>query len=202
MAEDNLLEKYLRETNFPDAEDVDSLPDRAVGIVRASIIDDRLTVAIRSHLRPDSTLAEEMLGERGRIGEFGTKIDIGYLLGLYDKRDRKALHAVREIRNKFAHLPGRVSFEDKVLAKFITDLEFVRALFWDVEWTARTQFIEATAYLLGTLMVCYRGDGERLLSRYGPPPSPDKPVRLSTPKARPATPRKKGRGPRRGSSSP
>jgi len=190
--EDDPLGKYLVETVFPDFEDIDIISDRATGIVAAALIDDRLTVAIKSRLRPNSTLAEELFGARGRLGDFGVRIDLGYLLGAYDRENRNALHAVREIRNKFAHEPGRISFESDLVAQFIRNLaELVRKLALPgYQEKPRQQFIQAITYLLGMLIVAYRA----------PSSSPDKPAPLSTPPAHLANPDRRVRKRRRRSS--
>jgi hypothetical protein len=154
MTSDDVLGQILAATNFPAVEDIKTLPDRAAGIVSAAIIDDRLTVAVKSRLIPNSSLAEDVFGKRVRRGDFGLKIDLGYLLGIYDAGHHKALHAVREIRNKFAHEPGPIDFDSKLVAMFIKELEFAKILHAGPDKIIpRCQFDLAATYFLGMLIV-------------------------------------------------
>ena len=54
------------------------------------------------------------------------KIDLGFLLGLYDQTTRSGLRGIREIRNKFAHISGHKPprFQDQILQKHWANLPF------------------------------------------------------------------------------
>jgi hypothetical protein len=148
MTSDDVLGQILAATNFPAVEDIETLPARAAGIVWTAIIDDRLTVAIKSRL------IEDVFGKRVRLGNFDRKIDLGYLLGIYDDGHCKALHAVREIRNKFAHEPGPIDFDSELVATFMKRLEFAKIFHSGPDKiTPRRQFDLAATYLLGMLIV-------------------------------------------------
>ena len=207
MPTEDPLEKHFLETKLPIMEDVFRLPDRAAGIVAAAIIDDRLTVAIKSRLMPSPEIVEQLFGSRGRLGDFGVKIDVGLLLGLYDKGHRNALHAVREIRNTFAHAPGPVSFDMEPLGRFTSKLAFVRAFAtWPKPLSPRNQFLIATQYLLGLMIAAAAGQPpkfkpasfsafDQLLGA-----SPDRPAPRSTPQVHRPNPLRKERRRRRRSS--
>lgn len=54
------------------------------------------------------------------------KIDLGFLLGLYDQTTRSGLHGIRNIRNAFAHISGHKAprFQDQILKKHWANLPF------------------------------------------------------------------------------
>jgi hypothetical protein len=107
------------------------LSARAAGIVWAAIIDDRLTVAIKSRL------IEDVFGKRVRLGNFDRKIDLGYFLGIYDDGHCK---------------PGPIDSE--LVATLMKRLEFAKIFHSGPDKiTPRRQFDSAATYLLGMLIV-------------------------------------------------
>ena len=91
--------------------------DRGAGIIAAAIVEDHLDFALATRLRTDKEAADlkaNMFSGRGALGNFGAKIDLGYLFGLYDNRTRKKLHEIRLIRNDFAHKMEPQSFASNV----------------------------------------------------------------------------------------
>jgi hypothetical protein len=81
--------------------------DRAAGLVGAVLVEDSLTVLIRSRLRPDEDLLNQVLHPSGPLSAFSVKINIGHLLGLFSPVARKELETIKEIRNEFAHRVAR-----------------------------------------------------------------------------------------------
>ena len=77
--------------------------DATIAIMAATVIDDRLALVIRSRLRNDQKIARDLFGIGGPIGDFGTKIKLGYMLGIYSKLGYEELDTVRRVRNEFAH---------------------------------------------------------------------------------------------------
>jgi hypothetical protein len=92
------------ESRFYDELMLNQLPDRNVGLLCATIIEDRLTDAIKVqwiHVKAD--LSDRLFSYQGPVGNFGSKIDIGFAIGIYDEDTFKDLHTIRKIRNAFAH---------------------------------------------------------------------------------------------------
>ena len=77
--------------------------DRAAAIVAATFVEDHLTRLLRRNLEQDDNLLEELFRPGGPLGDFGVKIDLGYLMGLYSKLAWKELDTIKKIRNDFAH---------------------------------------------------------------------------------------------------
>jgi hypothetical protein len=81
--------------------------DRIVAIVGGTILDNSLASALRFRLRVaakgDTDIADKLFKISGALGNLGPKIDLGYLLYMFDKPVRNALYGLSEIRNFFAH---------------------------------------------------------------------------------------------------
>lgn len=77
--------------------------DRAAAIVAATFVEDHITRLVQWHLEQDEKLLGELFKPGSPLGDFGVKVNLGYLLGLYSKVAWKELYTIRTIRNKFAH---------------------------------------------------------------------------------------------------
>lgn len=159
MSSDDPFSELLDEANFPAIiDDVERLSDRGAGIVAVAIIDDRLTYAIDSIFEQKrQKIAKKYFTGRGALTSFAAKIDFGLLWKLYDEDDHEYLHAAREIRNKFAHEPGPVSFEMRLVEPYARKLEFASSLIVGKDAKSRrNQFLAATSYLTGMLILSAR----------------------------------------------
>lgn len=85
--------------------------NRAVAVVWPAIVENRLTDALRSYLRPDESVANELFRPEGPLGPFGQKIRLGYMLGLYEQDLKDDLVLLAKIRNAFAHRVDITGFE-------------------------------------------------------------------------------------------
>jgi hypothetical protein len=81
--------------------------DRVMAVVGGAVIDDSLDKALRLRLRPagktETDIAEKLFKVSGALGGLGPKIDLAYLLYMFEKPMRNALYGLSEIRNIFAH---------------------------------------------------------------------------------------------------
>ncbi|WP_292602450.1 MltR family transcriptional regulator [Mesorhizobium sp.] len=88
--------------------------DRAVGIVAASAVEQRLEDLLRSRF-PQTKLALMLANEKFRssapLGSFSAKIDLAYLFGHISEEAQHDLYVMKEIRNRFAHRMSIDSFE-------------------------------------------------------------------------------------------
>jgi hypothetical protein len=78
--------------------------NRAVGVVWPAIVENRLTDALKAYLRPDDRVFGDLFRPDGALGTFGSKIRLGYMLGLYEEDLKDDLVQLTKIRNAFAHL--------------------------------------------------------------------------------------------------
>lgn len=77
--------------------------DRAAVILGASKLDQLLGMTLEKHLLPCTTSTDQLFSNNGPLGNFSSKIDFSYRLGLIDNQFCNSLHLVRRIRNSFAH---------------------------------------------------------------------------------------------------
>src|SRR5262249_53468695 len=75
--------------------------ERGAALSAAADLDEELTVTIKKHMI-DSSLKAMMFKEGRPLGNFGTKIQVAYLLGIISKLIFEELEVVKEIRNKLA----------------------------------------------------------------------------------------------------
>jgi hypothetical protein len=87
--------------------------DRGAGIMAASILEEHLTAAIKSHIQKNKEIENRMFSGYGPLASFAAKIDFGFLLGLYGEHIHERLQIIRKIRNDFAHNPSPASFKSQ-----------------------------------------------------------------------------------------
>jgi hypothetical protein len=93
-----------------------SLPDRAAGIVGATILESRLGDRLKREtadfkIKERVTLHERMFTHSGPLGSFSARINLGFMLKIYGEQAWRDLDVIRGIRNDFAHLTGIGSFD-------------------------------------------------------------------------------------------
>jgi hypothetical protein len=96
--------------------ELDALPDRAAGIVGATILESRLGDRLKREtadflINPTNTLHHRMFTHSGPIGSFSARINLGFMLKIYGEKAWRDLDIIREIRNSFAHITGIRSFD-------------------------------------------------------------------------------------------
>ena len=103
----------------PILRELQSESDRAAGIVATSLVENAMENAIRARLLPVSKAHNgKLFGDRGPLGTFSAKIDLGFSLGLFGKAALSDLHNIRRIRNRFAH-DFDVDFAQDEVIKFV-----------------------------------------------------------------------------------
>ncbi|MHB8270999.1 hypothetical protein [Bradyrhizobium sp.] len=76
--------------------------DRIVAIVGASMLDDSLRQALEWRLRKSSA-ASLLFSPQRALGNTGPKIELAYLLNMFEKPTFLAMQGLADIRNLFAH---------------------------------------------------------------------------------------------------
>jgi hypothetical protein len=76
---------------------------RIVAVVGGALIDQSLRHALEYRMRPDKDTRRRLFRENGPLGGLQNKIDLGYLLYMYDEQMQAALTGISEIRNLLAH---------------------------------------------------------------------------------------------------
>ena len=90
----------------------DGESDRGAAVLAAALFKDRLKKAI------EEKKFHNVDNEACKRLSFWRTIELGYALGLYDRKTRNGLRVVGDIRNKFAHSSDPLEFDhEKVAAK-------------------------------------------------------------------------------------
>jgi len=84
-------------------EEMNGESDRAVAIVGAAWVEEGLSDAITSFMRPHKKSQERLFGANGPLSTFSAKINLARLLGMVTDAIWSDLHVIRDIRNEFAH---------------------------------------------------------------------------------------------------
>jgi DNA-binding MltR family transcriptional regulator len=81
-------------------------------LLTAAILDRELTTLILKKMRPLSKTKHERLFETigAPLAEFANKIEMAYALAQIDEDTHAKLKIIKDIRNKFAHLPKECTF--------------------------------------------------------------------------------------------
>lgn len=101
--------------------------DRATALVGATLVERDLLNAIEARLVDDSDVVKKLFKPAGPIGNFGTKVELGYLLSIYDKSARDDLNQFVTIRNRFAHSIEPLKFDSREIKKLCASLTIVDA---------------------------------------------------------------------------
>jgi DNA-binding MltR family transcriptional regulator len=83
--------------------DLDAMSDRAAAIVIATLVELRLSLAIKYRLQQDQVIIDRMFRPSGPLGSFACKIDLAFLMEVITKEAHRDLVVFKNIRNDFAH---------------------------------------------------------------------------------------------------
>ena len=84
-------------------EEMTEQSDRGVAIVGSAWVEEALYVTLEAFLHPESKAWKRLFEGNGPLATFSAKIDLLHVLGLISEIVRADLHAIREVRNEFAH---------------------------------------------------------------------------------------------------
>jgi DNA-binding MltR family transcriptional regulator len=108
--------------------------DRAVAIVGAAIIEDRLAEFLLRRCASNSSsqrTARNFFGTNGPLGSFGAKIDAAFVFQHITKEAHEDLRLVKDIRNRFAHEIEIDSFAHDAISSRCKRLQLVEHYFKD-----------------------------------------------------------------------
>jgi len=99
--------------------------DTIYAVRAASVLEDSLEKSIRLRMPfLSNTLAECLFEGYGPLSSFSAKIDIAFSFHYITQSVRQDMHAMRTLRNRFAHPKGELTFDspglDSIFAKFTT----------------------------------------------------------------------------------
>lgn len=102
--------------------------DLAVALIATSFLNECLRSLLMARFRPGDTSERLLRSGRGAIGTFSARTDLAYSLEYIDRDALKALRAVAEIRNTFAHSYGEGSFDQREIADLCSKLDYAYEL--------------------------------------------------------------------------
>lgn len=97
--------------------------DRASAVEGGAFLDEILTELLRSFLVADKKNDEKVFQGNGCFATFSAKIDVCFRLGLVAREEQRLLHTVRDIRNRFAHQLGEMSFSRQDIRALCANIE-------------------------------------------------------------------------------
>jgi hypothetical protein len=97
--------------------------DRAAAIVAGAFLDEVLQELLCSFLVKDPKGDLKLFEGTGALATFSAKIEMSFRLGLVSKEEHRVLHAVRGIRNDFAHKLLDISFKTKSIEDRCRNIE-------------------------------------------------------------------------------
>ena len=92
-------------------------------LIATAYLEERLIEAIKARLVEDDELGNKLFKGYGPLGSLSAKIDMGFLLGIYEKDVRRFLHTVKDIRNAFAHKPEPMDFQTQKIKDLCSNID-------------------------------------------------------------------------------
>lgn len=102
--------------------EIEKQSDRGAAILATAFLEEQLTACIKGLLTDEPQITDPLFRGSGPLAALSTKIDLGFLLGLYTKTDHRRLRTIRDIRNKFAHHVRPLSFNTEDVAALCRNL--------------------------------------------------------------------------------
>ena len=87
-------------------------------------MEEALRNALECHLHRNKKLTDNLFRPSGALGSFATKIELGYLVGIYGEKGLRELSIIKDIRNAFAHRLDIDGFETATIRDRVMNLSF------------------------------------------------------------------------------
>lgn len=107
--------------------------DRAAAIIAGSLVEDRLTKAIKSKLLGIPEADENLFRTSGPLGTFSAKIDLAVSMGVISLIAYKEMKNLKDIRNLFAHNLEIRDFNDQKPKALANNLHLIDKHLIDVD---------------------------------------------------------------------
>jgi DNA-binding MltR family transcriptional regulator len=116
-------------------------------IVTAAILEDHLEQALLGRMHDLSNKVYKRMFVGGPLSSFPAKIDLAFALNMIDETARKDFHAIRELRNAFAHAKSIMHFASQEMQSTVQKLSG-----WEKGVDANHLFDERVAALTTILL--------------------------------------------------
>jgi hypothetical protein len=134
--------------------------DRGCALMAAAFLDERLMDLLKANLVNDDRMSQKVFDSSGPLGSFSSRIDMAYLMGLIPKNALRDLHLLRKIRNNFAHVSDKLTFETPEISDRCGLLFFIGE---PCDRPPRAQFVGAMMSIVGLI------EGQIYISKHAEP---------------------------------
>ncbi|HDR9135963.1 TPA: hypothetical protein QDB11_000570 [Burkholderia vietnamiensis] len=125
--------------------------DRGCALVGAAYLDDEITKLLRARMVNNKRNTDALLEQGRAVSAFSAKIRVAYAMGLIPDDVLHDINIIRDIRNKFAHLHGALSFDDESIGDQCRALRI--ALKSKRESSPRSRFIHVVTTVYTALSI-------------------------------------------------
>ncbi len=123
--------------------------DRGCCLLAVSFLDNELKLLLKEKLVGTKKEKEKLFNLNGPLGNFSSKIDLGFSIGLINPALKTDIHIIRKIRNDFSHKYDPIDFNTKGIKNSIQQLK--HNLYEKDECSSREMFINAVTLILAEI---------------------------------------------------
>jgi hypothetical protein len=116
--------------------------DRAAGVIAGAFVEDHLTTAIQVRMHKDDKITADLFRASGPLGNFGPKIDLGFLIGIYTADARRELDIIKTIRNDFAHKFEARDFSNQRISALTKNLKLIETTGFTISYEEKGTSID------------------------------------------------------------
>lgn len=175
----------IEERYLPIIQEIEKSPDRVKAIVAAAFLDEEIAARIKSRLHKEDDSVHRLFKGAGPLGGFAARIELAFLMGIYDKKTRNSLRAIADVRNIFAHKTQTITFNSKAVKEACVKLggPYPILKINGDDSDARAHFMFTVKMVINLLILVGRGP-RPAAPLYERAPLPDKSSPLQSPAAR------------------
>ena len=111
----------------PIFDEIEKQTDRGAALIAVGLLDRVLMDAVQARMflvgDADRDISGRLFKGTGSLSSLSSRIDAGYLMEMYPEEVHKLLHAIRNIRNDFAHDPSPIHFLDNSIKQKCDNLK-------------------------------------------------------------------------------
>ena len=133
--------------------ELDNQTDRGAALIAAALLDVALREAMKTRLVYFKDFDEQIFDSEGApLSSFNARIRVARAIGIIGDFAERHAHAIRRIRNQFAHSAFRIDFESEALTPEIEKLLPDSAPEWKPQFSApRRRYIGTAIALMAAL---------------------------------------------------
>lgn len=123
----------LRDDEVDSIKELYAGSDRGAAIIAATVVEVRLTDAIKERFVRDVGIENGMFRSSGPLGSFSAKIKLSRLLGICSEEAYRDLENMKNIRNRFAHYLDVQDFEAQRIRDLCKNFRMIDKCVWEAQ---------------------------------------------------------------------